>query len=149
MKNFYLGPKIKTLSSSSIHNSEIMNSSAEESRADSNSKRFSRKQGPHLENGRACKTPKMVDLKIKRFPEDNKPTIQPKKLQYITSGFIRQEDLYLKISSTTSKRSLYASPISTDRNTESTTLTKPNDKDINQENFDIPTIKKKNFEDVE
>lgn len=146
MKSLYLGQKPKTPSSSSIHNSDIMNSSADESRADSNSKRFARKQGIHLEHSRTCKTPKMGEVKVKRFLDDNKPTIQPKKLHLVGNGFIRQEDLFLKISSSSNKSPLFTPPISTDRNTETTSQTKVNEI---VEGFDIPTTKKRNFDDME
>ena len=67
----------------------------------------------------------------------------------MNSGFIRQEDLYLKISNTPSKSSLYTPPISTDRATESTLFPRQTDEDSHWQGRDVQTEKKKNYCDLE
>lgn len=88
----------------------------------------------------------MIDLQIKQHLEQSRPTVNQKPKAYISSGFIRQEDLFLKISHTPSRGPLFTPPISTDRNTESTAFTKPNGLETP---FDTPTAKKDRFSDLE
>ena len=91
----------------------------------------------------------MIDTALKNQAQNNKePKVIPKKRLTLNSGFIKQEDLFIKISTTPSKGSLYTPPISTDRATESTLHRKNTGMEEYPFGRDVQTEKKKNYGDL-
>jgi hypothetical protein len=108
----------KTASNSNLNSSDILNTSMEDSRVDSNSsKRFARKHATNLDSSRGSKTPKVSEGQLKRSFDHIRLPVEAKIGLHSANSF-KNDELFLKITNTPVRAKHYTPLVSTDRVTE-------------------------------